>query len=347
MAYILATEKSYDYIKLKVQDLDPGWTQEDGNRRIDIFYKGENESDYTEYGNGFKLTYSQGATGSSNEYNIPLKSSMTYDFKVEIFKWGETWEDGYEPLMILYGKATTFPKPPTVNVTETSADYVKFEIIDMRSSRGSLYQFHITITDKSTGISIYDNDYTPNNSLDETDGVTLNLYYEKWGISQGSTYEIKVYGIKELANGDLYFNTDYCGIAFFTAPSKDKPDKFYWSAYGAIPEASQEISNILHTAWNSLAESIKEMIAYTGNDAYMPDDADTYGNARALKYSQAIDLAIMDGSDNTLYAYKFNIINYIIQNISGYITWIDNKQSGNDVFASYLTALQDNFNMNL
>lgn len=362
MADVTATEKTYDSITLKIINLDPGWNnQTDGGRQIYFYFKGENDADYEEI-TSKKLTHPKDENGDditnteTVEYEIPnLKSSTTYQIMLKIYKTGN---DGYL-LTTLYAAATTYPRVPKISIGNVDDDSMYFLVWDnpFDSSgnviRGSIYGFYITVTGNDGSSLDFGVRYVDDKINDFESGAVYsqryNLNYEKYGMSENTTYRIRVCGVKELADKSLYYNTDYSCNIFFTTPKKGAPEKFYWSSYGSIPESGSAVSDVSYAAWNALIDAIDKMIVYKGDDykGYVPDNFALYGGGGGLEYSEATKYARLDSGDKTLYAYKFNIANYIIQQISGYITFIGDKQSKENCYASYLIALEDNYNKNL
>ena len=360
MADVIATEKTSNSITLKIVNLDPNWNnQTDGGREIYFYFEDEN-GNITLKRN--KLTHPKDESGDditnteTVEYAVSnLKSSMTYQITLEIYKTGN---DSYL-LTTLYGTATTYPRAPKIDVDNVGTDSMHFQVYDnpFDSSgeviRGNIYGFNITITGNDGSILEFGDLKASGGINNFNDGTVYaqgyNLNYAKYNIHPNTTYRIRIYSLKELADGTLYYNADNYSNAFFVTPDDTAPEKFYWSSHGSIPEAGSEISNISHTAWNAFVDAIDNLIAYDNgaHSGYMPNNSSLYGGAGGLEYSEATRYARVDGSDRVLYAYKFNIANYIIEQISGYVTHIDGIQSKDDCYASYLIALQDNYNKNL
>lgn len=354
MADVIATEKTSNSITLKIVNLDPNWNnQTDGGREIYFYFEDENGNVTSKRDD---LTCRSGGNTETVEYKMSsLKSSMTYQITLKIYKAGD---DGYL-LATLYGTATTYPRAPSIKIVNVGAKSMSFQVYDnpFDSSgeviRGNIYGFNITITGNDGSVLEFGDLKAPDEINNFNDGIAYareyHLDYTKYNIQPNTTYRIKIYSLKELADGPLYYNADKYANAFFVTPDDTAPEKFYWSSHGSIPEAESEISNISHTAWNAFVDAIDNLIAYDNgaHSGYMPNNSSLYGGAGGLEYSEATRYARIDGSDRVLYAYKFNIANYIIEQISGYVTHIDGIQSKDDCYASYLIALQDNYNKNL
>ena len=125
-----------------------------------------------------------------------------------------------------------------------------------------------------------------------------------------------------------------------------RPDYFYWSDYTAYMYDGGIITYTPFQAWNALIANIEEMISFTGINGTMPSSSSLYGSASGKSFMSACAYAYMDSSDKTVYAYKFNIANYIISNI-GASTGVGTKYSENSnykVYASDFISLQNTIN---
>lgn len=125
-----------------------------------------------------------------------------------------------------------------------------------------------------------------------------------------------------------------------------RPEYFYWNNHTAYMHSGGIISYVPYTAWNALISNIKEMISFTGKNDVMPSSESLYGSAAGKTYLEACSYSCMDLTDKTVYAWKFNIANYIISNI-GKDTGVETKYSKNSNFnvcAGDFTALQDTIN---
>ena len=125
-----------------------------------------------------------------------------------------------------------------------------------------------------------------------------------------------------------------------------RPAYFYWSDYTAYMYKGGTITYVPYQAWNALISNIEEMISFTGINGKMPLSSELYGQASEKSYSEACAFAYMDATDKKVYAYKFNIANYIISNI-GASTGVGTKYSKNTnykVCASDFISLQDTIN---
>lgn len=143
------------------------------------------------------------------------------------------------------------------------------------------------------------------------------------------------------------FSVDYNGNDFTLYQSvhvSARPSPFYWRDYTAYMQEGGVITYTPHEAWNALISNIKEMIAFTGNNGNISHDSALYGPAVGKTYTQACDYALIDSTDKTVYAYKFNIANHIISNL-GEGTGVVSKTSRNSkVYASDFISLQDTIN---
>jgi len=114
---------------------------------------------------------------------------------------------------------------------------------------------------------------------------------------------------------------------------------WYWLDYGIDMENGSrtlKVSDVDYTIWNSFVDATAEVMG-TGT---FPNDSTNYGSAANLSFSNGITYAYLTAADKTLYAQKFNIINYIIN--SKVTTNIGVKTSlTSQVLAEDMKKLQD------
>lgn len=111
---------------------------------------------------------------------------------------------------------------------------------------------------------------------------------------------------------------------------------WYWSDYNIDMKKGLKVTDVPYTVWNSFCDAVAEVMG-TGT---MPSNSETYGTASGQSFSVAIEKAKATENDKTLYAQRFNIVNYIInQKVT---TNIDIQYSlTSQVLAEYLIKLQD------
>lgn len=88
---------------------------------------------------------------------------------------------------------------------------------------------------------------------------------------------------------------------------------WYWSDYGIDMEDGSKklaVSDVHHTIWNAFVDAVIEVMG-TGT---FPSDSINYGSAAGLSFADGIGYAYLSDTESgrTLYAQRFNIVNYVI-----------------------------------
>lgn len=114
---------------------------------------------------------------------------------------------------------------------------------------------------------------------------------------------------------------------------------WYWSDYGVDMENGSKtlkVADVHHTIWNAFVDAVAEVMG-TGT---IPNNSTNYGSAANLGFSEGIKFAYLTEDSPTLYAQRFNIVNYIIN--SKVTTNIGVKTSlTSQVLAEDMITLQD------
>lgn len=116
---------------------------------------------------------------------------------------------------------------------------------------------------------------------------------------------------------------------------------WYWHDYGIdMKNASKrlKVSDVHHTIWNSFVDAVAEVMG----SGTIPNNYTDYGSAANLPFAEGIEKAKMTDTEGgrTLYAQRFNIVNYIIN--SKVETGIGIKKSlVSQVLAEEMERLQD------
>lgn len=114
---------------------------------------------------------------------------------------------------------------------------------------------------------------------------------------------------------------------------------WYWLDYGInMKDGSKtlKVSDVHHTIWNSFVDAVAEVMG----SGTLPDNTEDYGSAATLSFEQGILKAKLSANDRTLYAQRFNIVNYIIN--KKVETGIPVQKSlKSQVLAEHLEKLQD------
>lgn len=114
---------------------------------------------------------------------------------------------------------------------------------------------------------------------------------------------------------------------------------WYWADHGINMAAGLSVADVPYTVWNSFVDATAEvMISGT-----IPNDSTAYGSGAGKSFSDAIGYAKCTGDNEatrTLYAQRFNIVNYIIN--SSIPTGIAVQQSlTSQVLAEYMLRLEE------
>lgn len=148
--------------------------------------------------------------------------------------------------------------------------------------------------------------------------------------------------------------------------SYQRPSKFNWMS-GHEPATGTAAANVLSGDWNRLCNNIYNVVTdYMGrDDITIPFDSDRYGNLSGVdggtvlaRTENGYNLGMFIGvgakidTDKTLYAWRYNAVNYILccVNNSDSETDVTNADyaehfaEGKPVYARYLTALSDKVN---
>lgn len=148
--------------------------------------------------------------------------------------------------------------------------------------------------------------------------------------------------------------------------SYQRPSKFNWTS-GHEPATGTAAANVLSRDWNRLCANIYNVVTdYMGrDDITIPFDSDRYGNLSGVnggtvlaRTENGYNLGMFIGvgakidTDKTLYAWRYNAVNYILccVNNSDSETDVTNSDyaehfaEGKPVYARYLTALGDKVN---
>lgn len=119
-------------------------------------------------------------------------------------------------------------------------------------------------------------------------------------------------------------------------------DSWYWTDYGIdMANASRKLSvrDVHHTIWNSFVDATARVM----KSGTIPNNSTLYGSAAGKGFSEAIERAKCTAEDPTLYAQRFNIVNYIIEESlpSGLSTNINAQNSlTSQVLAEYMSRLE-------
>ncbi len=137
-----------------------------------------------------------------------------------------------------------------------------------------------------------------------------------------------------------------------------RPDRFSWTTE---PASGISVASVPYSDWNALCANVLSVIrTYKGRgDITIPNDINLYGDMSGRGIFEVLSntettskKGIKISSDKTLYAWRYNALNYIICCVenSDYETDVTNSDysehfsSGMPVYARYLTALSDKVN---
>ena len=162
-----------------------------------------------------------------------------------------------------------------------------------------------------------------------------------WLLRSG-TYEIYAWCAGQGANKIEYDGWDNDPYSLRSEPiTFTVSGGWYWDDYGIDMKSGLQTSSVPYTVWNAFIDAVAEVM---GNGT-IPADSENYGSAAGLPFSEGIEKAKATESNKTLYAQRFNIVNYIICN-SGANTGIGIQKSLlSQVYAEYMIKLQDCRNM--
>lgn len=114
---------------------------------------------------------------------------------------------------------------------------------------------------------------------------------------------------------------------------------WYWLDYGIdMKNGSKKLktADVDYTVWNAFVDAVADVMG----SGTIPDDSANYGSAACLCFSEGIAKAKLTDTDKTLYAQKFNTVNYIIN--ARVPTGIGVQKSlTSQVLAEHMEKLQD------
>lgn len=215
----------------------------------------------------------------------------------------------------------------------------------------SLYEFsyaQIRVIKDGKAVGIY--------MLEKIDGAKSSVTFD---LPSVGNYTIELSVVYEIGASMLYA-ADSSGNTAVKNISVEywRPDRFSWTTE---PASGMSVASVPYSDWNVLCNNVLNTIyAYKGrDDITIPHDINLYGDMSGRGIFEVLSntettskKGIKISSDKTLYAWRYNALNYIICCIenSDYETDVTNSDysehfsSGMPIYARYLTALSDKVN---
>lgn len=162
-------------------------------------------------------------------------------------------------------------------------------------------------------------------------GTQKSFFYSK--LTEG-VYTVEIHTYLEYEGEDIEPVDELGNIVYFSKElTVKRPDKFYWTdAELEIFTNHGKVEDISYARINAFKDYVEEMLSYKGLLLEEPDN--NYGTGK-YTYKALLAAAKISSSDKTLYALKFNIINYCICKML--YTGITDKVKGDVVYGEYFT----------
>lgn len=163
---------------------------------------------------------------------------------------------------------------------------------------------------------------------------------------RSGTYDVYAWCAQHVSRsngGDQYGSWDQDPYSLRSTPLTITVEGgWYWSDHGVNMAKGLLVSDVPYTVWNSFVDATSTVMG----SGSIPAEPTNYGSGAGLPFDQAIQFAKCSGETpegRTLYAQRFNIVNYIIN--ASIPTGIPVQESLlSQVLAEYLVILETNRN---